>query len=137
MYTCIAYQKCVHIASTYYMYINMRFHVDRCIYMYILFTENGFCSSEIINTTHGKYMWNETTAGETDEQTCLFGTKDGLEGGKAKRFCMLHDMWDVYDGSACVTEVTYRIQKIAEVHTSTGKREDYLSPISGTYKYFT
>ena len=107
----------------------MNFHLYIRSY---LFTENGFCDHEVSNTSHGKYTWNETIAGETDKQTCVFGTKDGFEGGKAERFCISHDMWGVYDGSACVTEVTYRIGNIAEVlyvRTSYGKEDDYLSLI--------
>ena len=94
------------------MYINISYI---CTYT-LLPTEDGFCNFEVEETSHGTYMWNETMVGQTDEQTCVFGTKDGYEGGKATRSCMSRDTWSVYDGEACVTEVTARIRRIAEVH---------------------
>jgi len=60
-----------------------------------MFIENGFCDHEVSNTSDGKYTWNETRAVETDKQICVFGTKDGFEGGKAERFCISHYMWGV------------------------------------------
>lgn len=93
-------------------------HKHRVIFVHTLLpVENGFCNFEVQETDHGIYNWNETMVGHTDEQTCVFGTKVGFDTGKATRSCMSHDVWSDYDGDACISEITYRIRQIAEVHT--------------------
>ena len=78
-------------------------------------SDKGFCDSEFKDTAHGEYTWSETEVGQTDEQECVFGNKDGYEGGTAQRTCLAPHSWSNYTGEACITRVTYDIRQLAEV----------------------
>lgn len=79
------------------------------------FSVEGYCDSELMVTAHGEYIWREIEVGQTDEQECVYGNKDGFEGGTAQRTCFGHHMWGNYTGEACITKVTADFRRLAAV----------------------
>ena len=80
-------------------------------------SDYGFCDRELENTDHGEYTWNETYVGNTDQQKCVFGPKDGFpEIVFATRACIHHEQWMEYDSTACLSERTYRLRRLSKVN---------------------
>lgn len=76
----------------------------------------GFCDYEEEGNDHGFYKWNETPVGETDEQVCTHGNKPEYPDGIATRDCGPSG-WMDYDGSACISNATYELMLLSQVHT--------------------
>ena len=66
------------------------------------------------------YNWTETRVGGTDRQECFFGSKDDDFPNdmiaNATRKCISHEEWMMYDSTQCLSEDSYRLRMIAEVH---------------------
>lgn len=82
---------------------------------YSIAIRTGFCDSEVEDTDHGKYTWNETQVGTTDEQECTYGNKEEDSNGKATRYCGSTG-WMDYDGSACISRASYELLLLSKVH---------------------
>ena len=77
-------------------------------------TDDGFCDYEVENNAHGVYMWRETQVGDTDNQICVFGTKEGFDGRMATRYCAM-DGWMVYNSAACTSRASYELMQLQMV----------------------
>ena len=77
----------------------------------------GFCDAEVdIDTPHGVYNWSETEVGKNVTNVCVFNTTEQY--GLARRRCARARQWDDYYGDQCITETTYRIQRLGEVRVT-------------------
>ncbi len=76
-------------------------------------TDDGFCDYDFMPTnTRGNFSWNETRAGTTLTQPCVFG----LGTVNTARFCDPVEMdWQPSNASLCPTFVTERIQNLGDV----------------------
>ena len=58
----------------------------------------------------------ESMVSEMQELECVYGSLDDeTNDGMATRLCTGNLMWDVYDGSTCVTQDTYRLRQLSSV----------------------
>lgn len=80
--------------------------------------ESGFCDHELNFVTdspdRGKYNWNETEVGKENTQICDYGTVSE-DSGNARRNCIAHSQWGLYDGSECITFATLQLRLISQV----------------------
>ena len=81
--------------------------------MCVFAAARGFCDYQEIETAdnRGKYFWNETTVGLAPlRRNCVYNNNN-ME--VATRRCAGHLMWEMYDGSNCITRNTFELIQLA------------------------
>ena len=79
---------------------------------------NGFCDYDLNFMTdspkRGTYNWAETEVNLQDAQDCFYGEVT-IGMGQARRYCIAHNQWNMYNGEECITLATFRLRQISEV----------------------